>query len=261
MATPRTAYCCWPAQNEAVLTELDDYDVHHLLKSGQTELRVLLFVHLPILMLWSVATWARGFGNLYDGTGFNAVSHVWFYLAWETLIVAWGYATGFEFWVTRDGRLQKDSASIRWKLKWWFFFLGVGLAAHIVHVVATAYELNRCDSTLCMQNKGVMYALIAGLAVLFLLEVIEIVRGATFHWHLFHIAKLKPHIFNEQYMAQQPTKIMPSALEANEENDVVVQVTPSAPPGNGKGQVLYKIPLPAYKPKRSLHGLRKNRSE
>jgi hypothetical protein len=252
-----TAYCCWRAQKkEEIEVQLDDYDVHYLLKAGQCEIYALLFVHLPILMLWMFATLNRGFAIPYDGTGFNVISHLWIFTAWELLILTWGFfAVGFSYWVTKDGRLQKDSASIRWRLKWWFAFLVLGIIAHIIHLVGSFWELETCNSTLCNDYQGLLIALIVALFVLIALEVIEIYRGAVFHWHLFQIASLKPHIFNEQYTPAPGSKQLPS----NNDKDYVVNVAPSAPMENPKapGQVLYKIPTQ----KRIGHGLRKNRSE
>jgi len=199
---------------------------------------------------------------MYDQSILQAgvVGHVWIFLAWEMFVVSWGFfATGFSFWVTKDGRLQKDSASIRWRLKVWFFILAVAIGFHIWHIIGLGFELHTCQSILCTDNEGVAWALIAGLAALGIIEVIELIRGATFHWHLYNVASYHPHIFNEQYTAKEPTKPMPSYQEEQEEQEYPTVHVPSAP---SSSKLRFKLPPPFYyNSKRHGHGIKKNRSE
>lgn len=234
MATT-TKYWCFPNVGDEVIVQMSDYDIHALIRGGQYELYLILWIHCAIQMIWAASTWLRGFGNLYDGSGFNAVSHIWLYMAWEILTLNWGFfAISFTFWVSeRDGRLQKDSATIRWRISWWTFFLVVALLAHTFHIIATIYERHRCDSQLCTNNPGVMIGLIVGLATLIVIEVIELWRSNVYKRRLLKIARLRREVFDEQSEPQDPTPTTSSEMRMNEDINSI-NLTLIAPVRKGK---------------------------
>jgi len=147
----------------------------HLLRTSQVTLRSALFMHVALLLVWSTASIVQGFGR-YDAVppaGFNAISHVGFWLAIEILVVAIGFMSiSFDITTVEKG-LALTTKRIGKMITFWMVVLVLAMAANIVHIVAAALELKDCQSTLCLLNKGFLIALLVWLAVILFIEVME----------------------------------------------------------------------------------------
>ena len=123
---------------------------------------------------------------------FTAVCHTGFWVAWDFVVLAVGVASiGFGLWVGAKGDLVKDITRTRSWLVAWLVLLILGIAAHIVHFVATIFEMRDCETTLCVDSntQGFLTAILVGIGALIVLEVLQFYRGYTHAKHIRQVNK------------------------------------------------------------------------
>jgi len=138
-----------------------------VLNTYQYGLRIMLVIQAIFLFLWSFSSIVEGMGDvmLYED-GFNAVSHLGFWLAIEIITLTIGFL----------------SVTVK-KQRVYPFVVVVAILAHVVHIVASILELVRCTSILCMKNNGFLIAITVLFGFLIIVESVI----------LFYISKLNKY--------------------------------------------------------------------
>jgi len=150
--------------------------VFYRIKTSQTVLGANLLVHGVSCFFWSFLPIVNGFGR-YDAAppaSFHAVSHTGWWLAIEFFVVLFGvFAVLFTVQRVERGIALALLLTRRW-LNFWMALVVGGIAANIVHLVASALEYSDCRSTLCLENGGFLIAMIVICAVLICVELFEL---------------------------------------------------------------------------------------
>lgn len=144
------------------------------IRASETTLRGALAMQVVLLFVWSTASIVTGFGK-YDAPapqGFNAISHLGFWLGIEIVVVTLG-----AMFIPCDLSGAKDQVLRNLRradrlMTFWMVLLGVAIAANIVHLVACGVELSVCESTLCLMNSGFLIGLVVWLAIILFIEVV-----------------------------------------------------------------------------------------
>lgn len=168
----------WGAENEPnQVRRMKPAFLAILLRRYQVGIRAIVAMQMICLVLWSVGSVVPGFG-FYDGAAgkFNAISHLGFWLGLEIFILFVGMAAlSFEMnntvYESDDPRaIQQVNLTGTW-LIFWIVMLVLGILANITHIVACAFELSDCSSSLCMNFPGFLIAFIVLLSIVLLIEV------------------------------------------------------------------------------------------
>ena len=119
-------------------------------------LRAIITVQAIFLFLWSFSSIVEGMGDvMMNEDGFNAVSHLGFWLAIEIVALSVGYL----------------SVNVK-NLKFYPTVVVVAIIANVVHIVASILELVRCTSVLCIKNNGFLIAITVLFACLIVIECV-----------------------------------------------------------------------------------------
>ena len=235
--------CCAPKRDvrdfdENELEPLTTSEVFVLLKNNQTGVDTIVLVQLLWLILWSLASLVPGFA-LFDGTAgeVSALSHIGWWMAIDIIVLFVGAkSTGFGLHYNKNGVIEKGVGKVMAFLSFYIFVLVIGILAYIAHLVLSAIELSNCTSTLCVDQKGFLIALIVGLSIMTILFGWQIYRVVTYRGNLRNTLAYKTNMFEMMGpKRERPSYVPPPTTEGIP--------PPSAPPSDGQGGVLRKIQM------------------
>ena len=153
-------------------------EVLYNLKSSQVGLTSTVLIRAVLLFIWTSFSSVDGFAlyNAPDPLAFHAISHLWFWLAFDWFVLIIGALTlGFGISIYEDG-LQVSLVSASRQSNLWFALDMIGIMANITHIVASSLELAQCTSTLCLANDGFLIALIVILGIILVLYIVELIK-------------------------------------------------------------------------------------
>lgn len=183
-------WCTWfckPPKDAYSIGELSAMEVGDVLQAGQIELYFLLAIQLVIHVLWQLLAFIPGVCPIEGASSFNAVCHTGFWVIVDLLAFAVGVASvGFSVWVDVNGDLFKDVTRTRNWLLAWIVLTVIAAGANVVHAIAAIFEHQNCTTTLCVDNatNGYLISIPIVLAVLVLVEALQIYRASTYRIHL-----------------------------------------------------------------------------
>lgn len=176
--------CCAPARSQDDADSLSSLDVYTLLSDNEMGLKTLFWLQAIIYGLWIMTSLAPGFDR-YDGTGTNAVTHIgWWALADFLVLIFQAFMFGFNLHYTRKGYLELGAGRMLDYLVFVAVLSILSIAANIVHVVLTMFEVSVCNSTFCTKNYAVMIVFIVFLYVLPVLRSWQVYRVLTYRANL-----------------------------------------------------------------------------
>lgn len=178
--------CCAPARTwrdfargypDALTTE----ELWVLLQNYKIGVDTIVLFQVLILSLVLLGSLVPGFA-LFDGAAgeASAISHIGFFAVIELAIIYVGAkSTGFGLHLTADNsRIEKGVARTKEWLNFYWYMLIVAIVAHITHFVLALIENANCTSTLCVDNRGFLIALI----------VFLITMAVVLAWQMYRVA-------------------------------------------------------------------------
>jgi hypothetical protein len=183
--------CCWPRRPYDFDAEknpepLTREDAAELLKLSGMGVRVVLWFQTGIFIIWCLATGIPGF-VLYDGTGgVNAYSHFMFWPIVPLVAIICGY-TAITFnvdYLDNTGRVVRAVDQTAQFINFYMFVLFLSAVSEMAHLVLTAFEYSRCDSTLCSAHQWAIIVLIVALFIYMFIDFWAITRAYNFQQNL-----------------------------------------------------------------------------
>ena len=149
------------------MSQLSPVDKQTVLHWAQYGIRVYIWFQAFTLISWSFFTIIPGVGDSLKATetGFHSVSQVGFWMAYEILLLAIG---GTVISLNSKSRTLRNATTL------YVAALVLGIGANIVHIVASAFELQRCTSLLCMTSPAVLVTLLVFYALLAFFECVVV---------------------------------------------------------------------------------------
>jgi len=158
------------------------------IRASETILRGALALQVVLLFVWSTASIVVGFAR-YDAPapqGFNAISHLGFWLGIEIVVVTLGAMfIPCDLSGTKEQMIRSLRRTERLMI-FWMVLVAIAIAANIVHIVACGVELKVCESTLCMLNSGYLIGLVVWLAVILFIETMIFYAAYIYKRRLRH---------------------------------------------------------------------------
>lgn len=227
-----------PEQGDSLSTR----EVYDLLKSNQTGLAVVTWIHTFLLILWVLTSLVPGF-CIYDGAAgsASAVGHIGWWMALQIFIIVVGSnAPYFTLHYTRDGVIVKGVDRSLTYLWFYQIVLILGIIALIVQDVLAWIEYGSCTSTLCTTQGGFLLTICIGLILLILMlawTAAVLIPGYRRNLkYSLAFDKNDMVMMTVDHTRPNADNMRPSEKGRDFGNDTVVPI-PSAPEGNGKGGV------------------------
>jgi hypothetical protein len=165
-------------------------DAVTLLNLSQMGVIIVVGVQAMLHIVWAMLDLVPGFA-LYDGApgAISAYSHTSWWLVIDFIIILVGAVSvyfGLSY-VPAQGAVERSlSRNLGW-LTIYMVLLGVNFIALLLHFILSLFEIAHCDSSLCINNEGVLIALLVGLMVDALLNGWGIVRAYSFKRNLENV--------------------------------------------------------------------------
>ena len=136
--------------------------IDNALDAYQTGLQTLLLLQTTFLFLWAFSSIVEGMGDVIQVAGFNAISHLGFWLSIEILTAGIGYTC-----LITNVKSERKERSV---LKLYYFALIMAIVANVIHIIASIFELTECTSLLCVKNNGFLIAITVLFGILISIE-------------------------------------------------------------------------------------------
>jgi len=165
--------------------------------------------------VWQMFAVVPGFA-LYDGAAgsVSAYTHYGWWSIIDGATIVWGIASlyfGINYVPSQRLVERGISRNITWLLVY-IIVLGVNGISHLTHFVLSLFERVHCDSTLCINNGGVLIAFICGLGIEMFLNFYAIKDVVKYKSNLTNV------VANFEYVLMVKGPPLPPAASDNNPN-------------------------------------------